>query len=260
MSLDRSKIGPNDAVIYARFSPRPMTKKGKAPGERVTVEIDTSERIDMQQHLNRTYCKWANLNPRFSISEPYTSAYELDLAARPRGAELIELFKSGCHHIVASKLDRIFRNTRDGLYWLEEGFPKYNVTLHIADQRGVTLRTNTADGYLTAVMLLTMATIEPMRTRERTKKGMRAHQRNGIKMGGVAPYGTQFDPARPGRIIEHPEEQSILEAIRSLSAAGYTAQQIKKELDDRGLKTRSGTAWHHGTIRRIIDRELAPVS
>ena len=237
-----TKPSPNDAILYARFSPRPRKRRGLAVG------IPAAERIELQLEAARRYCQWAGLNPRWEISEQYTSAYELSLSERPRGPEVLELLHAGARHIVTAKVDRLFRSLKDGLTWLED-FDKRRITWHIADQRGLSLRTDNADGFMYAVMQLLSPQIEAMRTRERTSSTMRSHQRNGRNMSSRAPYGWSIDGEA---LIPNTTEQAIRAEIIRLSES-MAPWSIATTLNKRGLAKRSGSPWDATQVRRILD-------
>lgn len=55
-----------------------------------------------------------------------------------------------------------------------------------------------------------------------------------------------------------PKENECLDTIIALKRQGYTTRKIARILNGRGLPTRTGTLWHHGTVAKII-RSLSVV-
>jgi len=103
--------------------------------------------------------------------------------------------------------------------------------------------------------------------RERTSKAMRHYQAQGRRMGRLdrCPYGKMPDPngpmvkeketgqftERPARMIDHPEEQAVIERIRQLRNEGYGLRKIAKHLEEAGILCR-GNRWHPSTIASIL--------
>jgi hypothetical protein len=63
----------------------------------------------------------------------------------------------------------------------------------------------------------------------------------------------QLDPENDARLIDHPEEQAVIELIRAMRAEGLGAKAIAKALDAQGIDCR-GHRWHDSTVRAILRR------
>jgi hypothetical protein len=72
------------------------------------------------------------------------------------------------------------------------------------------------------------------------------------KIGAAAPrYGQQLVGEK---VVDHPEEQKIIELIRRHRKSGKTLEKIAAWLNEQGYQTRHGCMWQKGQIKRIVDR------
>ncbi len=74
----------------------------------------------------------------------------------------------------------------------------------------------------------------------RTRLALAAKRRKGQRVSGIMPFG--FRLASDGTTLEHETaEQSAVETIRALRAAGASLRGIADTLNARGRLTRAGT-------------------
>jgi hypothetical protein len=83
---------------------------------------------EIQRERIEAYCKMAGLDLTEVIVERGVSA-KLKLAKRPAGAKIAALLESGVCHVVALKLDRLFRNAADALATTEQ-WNQAGISLH----------------------------------------------------------------------------------------------------------------------------------
>jgi DNA invertase Pin-like site-specific DNA recombinase len=114
-----------------------------------------------------------------------------------------------------------------------------------------------------------VAEIQLAMIRERTSKAMRHYQSQGRRMGLLdrCPYGKMPDPKgpmvkdketgqlidRPAQVVDHAEEQAVIERIRQLRAQGQGCRRIARHLEEVGIPCR-GKRWHSSTIASILRR------
>ena len=85
----------------------------------VRVSTDAQEiSPDAQRQRIEAYCVMARLELAQVIVEHVSASVKL--AKRPEGSKLAKLVKDGICHIVALKLDRLFRNTVDAITTIEQ--------------------------------------------------------------------------------------------------------------------------------------------
>lgn len=155
--------------------------------------------------------------------------------------------------LVVYSLTRLARSTRDTL----------NILAHL-EQRGVDLVSlserldgSSAAGKMMARMLAVMAEFESDQISERTKLAMR-HLRNQWRYtGGHLPYG--FALGADGLLEVVHDEAEIIGTVLTLRAAGLGLRAICRDLDEKGLKTRSGSPFAPMQVRRmLLPRPRAP--
>lgn len=84
----------------------------------------------------------------------------------------------------------------------------------------------------------------------RTKAALKAKRAQGLRAGNV-PFGYQL--AEDGqRLLVCAEEQAVIATIRVLRANRRSLRAIAGELNERGLRTRSGTAWRHEYVVKVL--------
>lgn len=224
--------------IYVRYSPRPA-REGEAEriaaaedAETLKLQIDVCERLAVMQQLKVDEI----------IRDPETSARKERLFDREGGSRLKDLPRGS--HIICAKLDRMFRNTADGLTTAEY-FKDRGVKLHFADQGNCTIDTSTGTGEFIFTILLANTSLEPRLTADRTSRGMKHRMKLGQRMTreGHEPYG------------EMTGEQEIATKIVNSHNDGKTYCEIAKELNDAGFRKRCGAKWDYKLVRSVVLRK-----
>jgi DNA invertase Pin-like site-specific DNA recombinase len=215
----------NNALIYTRYSPRPE-KDGDA--ERIAAEED-AETIRLQIDVCRRYAEMKGLIVSEILKDPETSARKTSLFDREQGWRLKHLPVGT--HIIAAKLDRVFRSTADGLLTMQY-FKSRNITLHFADQSGCTLDLSSGEGEFLFSILLSAAALEPRRTADRTSKAMKHRQSNGQRMTSAAtiPFGQKLDPHNPERTVACRVEVLKINEAYALRRQGLSLRDIAKRI------------------------------
>ena len=228
------------AAIYARFSPRPLTKRVSC----VTIE--------MQIQKMREYCERTGLTIAREFEEPNTSATTA-LADRPEGEKLLHMLRyQEVQHVVAYSMDRLFRRQREATDTVEL-WHKHGIGVHILDWAGMLLDTTTPQGYLILSITSTIAEYTRRDTAFRTRASAEHRQRLGVAMGHP-PLG--WKRARHNKVwilVPNPEEQEALSHIKRRAREGATYQQIARECNELGFPPR-GKFWRHSTIKRALRR------
>lgn len=232
------------ATIYTRFSPRP-TKDGDA--ERIAAQED-DESIQVQLAECQRYCDHKQLQVVRILKDPETSARTTPLFERPEGQLLRDVPKG--HHIVCLDIDRMFRETADGLI-TSRYFTKQGVHLHFANQGGNSIDASTADGELFLTIRLGFASYEPRKIAERTSRGMKHRQHGNQRMTrpGYEPYGKMVDPQNPDQLIDNPEEAALVAVVKTMHAQGESLGAICRAMQGVPLR---GKGWHPEKVSRMV--------
>ena len=111
------------------------------------------------------------------------------------------------------------------------------------------LDTSSAAGRLVLNIMTAVSQWQREAIGERTRDALSQKRRQSERLGNIA-YGDRL--AADGVHVEADEaEQAILERIRGLYR-NQTLRAIARDLNDRGLHTRRGSAWRHEYIARVL--------
>ena len=174
------------------------------------------------------------------------------LAGRPGGKKLLALVAAGkVGHIVALKLDRLFRDAADALNQ-SRAWDKAGIALHLVDMGGQSLNTASAMGRFFLNLMAGIAELERNLIAERTGLAL-AHKKAHREAYAPTPYGFH----RHGNtLIENPEEIGVVSRIKAWRAQGWILSKIAQELNDQGIPTKNRGRWYPGTIKYLLGNKL----
>jgi DNA invertase Pin-like site-specific DNA recombinase len=174
------------------------------------------------------------------------------LGTRPGGAELLkQVARKEVKHIVALKLDRLFRDAADALNQTK-AWDKAGVALHLVDIGGQTLNTASPMGRFFLSMTASFAELERNLIAERTSTAL-AHKKAHGEAYGPTPYG--FDREGDALATNH-QEQGVVDKIKGWRRAGWTFRRIVEELNRLAIPTKRGGAWYPCTVRYLLQNNL----
>ena len=225
------------AVCYIRVSTEEQARGGVS--------------LAAQEEKLLAYCKLNNLEPVTLIREEGVSGAK-SLAARSGGEELLHLLtdKQACH-VVALKLDRLFRDAADALNQ-SKAWDKAGVALHLVDMGGQALNTASAMGRFFLNVMAGFAELERNLIAERTELAL-AHKKAHLIVYAPTPYGYNREG---GTLQENAKELKAVAQIREWRTAGWSLGKIARELTKRGVPTKKGGAWYPGTVKYLLDNNL----
>ena len=222
-----------------------MNEKKKLCGiyMRVSTEDQALEGFSLPEQKERleAYCKFNS----YKIVEYYTDA---GISAktgnhRPEYDRMLEDGKQGkINMIIALKLDRITRSTRD---WetLMDYLEKYNINIAFVNDD---INTTTANGKMVSRIMMSVSQNEIERTSERTIIGLEG----AIKQGHIparAPLGYKHIDKR---LVPDPLTKDIVIRIYNLYFEGLTYNTIAKLFNKE--KVCGKTNWKDTSILKII--------
>jgi DNA invertase Pin-like site-specific DNA recombinase len=225
------------AVCYIRVSTEEQARGGVS--------------LAAQEEKLLAYCKLNDLEPVAMIREEGVSGAK-PMGARPGGEELLHLVakKQACH-VVALKLDRLFRDAADALNQTK-AWDKAGVALHLVDMGGQALNTASAMGRFFLNVMAGFAELERNLIAERTEMAM-AHKKAHLEAYSPTPYGYN----REGdTLTENPQELKAVAQIREWRGAGWSLGKIARELTRRCVPTKKGGGWYPGTVKYLLDNNL----
>lgn len=171
----------------------------------------------------------------------------IPLSQRLEGGEMFALAQEGdC--IVASKLDRVFRDAADAQMSLN-ALQKRGVDLIIVDV-GTDSVTKNGSARLVFGVLASVAEWERSRIKERQSSGQRAKRENGGFLGGVRPFGYEVrGHGKASTLVPIPEEQAAIEKMKVLKDSGLSLREISAEIQKDGHKV------SHVSVGKILSRK-----
>lgn len=232
--------------------------RGEAVGAVLYIRVSTDEQarhgvsLDAQEERLRAYCTMRGLTVVDTIRDEGVSAFK-HLDKRPGGARLLRMIaKREAVHVVALKLDRVFRNAADALAKTED-WNRAGVALHLVDMGGAAMDTASATGRMMLTVMAGFAEFERALISERTSTAL-TFKRDRREAYGPTPYGY----SREGDTLrEHTDELATVGRIQTWDAEGSSLAAIARRLNAEGVPTkRGGGQWYPSTVRYLLRNEL----
>jgi putative DNA-invertase from lambdoid prophage Rac len=175
----------------------------------------------------------------------------IPLHLRLAGGEMIDQLKTG-DIVVASKLDRIFRNSLDALKTYTS-FKEKGIHLVLFD---LGIEPVTGDSGMSKVIFQVMSAFadhERERIRERVLDGKRAKKAKGGHTGGEAPFGWKIvGSSREARLEPNEDEQKVIQEVLALKDRPLIT--LTRQINNKGLVSRSGKPFQPVQVQRILTR------
>lgn len=210
-------------------------------------QATTGVSLDSQEERLLAYCTMQGLEGVTVVREEGVSGSKA-LGSRPGGAEVLRMVaRRQVKHVVALKLDRLFRNAADALAQTE-AWDKAGVGLHLVDMGGQSLNTSSAMGRMMLTMMAGFAEFERALIAERTASAL-AHKKAHRQAYAPTPFGFDRDGSD---LIPNDDEQDALGTMRRWRATGVSLRDIAGRLTEAGIPTKQGGAWHAGTVRYML--------
>lgn len=168
---------------------------------------------------------------------------------RPQFQAAIAILKSGgADGLIVAKLDRLGRNVRDILQFVDEVITPLGKSLVILDLQ---IDTSTPSGRMVLTMMGAMAEMERSIIRERVERGRQAKADRGGYAFGAPPIGKK---AVEGELVPDALEQETIATIFRHRRSGKSPQKIADYLNAQNIPTKRGGTWHHSTVRKVLGR------
>lgn len=220
------------AVIYARFSPRPNAEE--------------SESIETQFELCEEYCNQQNYKIKSKYCDRAISGADAD---RPGLWDAVADLGSG-DVLIVYKLDRLARSV-----FLSHTIEK------MAERVGASIRSiknegtwgDTPEDRVLRNILRAFDEYYREANAKRISDSMRRHARNGriVTDPKRLPYGWKLHDLKKGLMRPCPKEMEVVAAVRERAESGASVTEIAKYLNDYGHKARTGK-WTNMKIYPIL--------
>ncbi|BAY27557.1 site-specific recombinase [Calothrix sp. NIES-2100] len=170
---------------------------------------------------------------------------------RPLFQEALKLVSEQADGIIAAKLDRLARNTRDVLALVDDVLQPQKKALILLDLQ---VDTTTPQGYMILTVMSAVAKLERDIINERTQGGRRAKAAKGCYAYGAPAFGQR---AIEGELVPDEDELAVVEIIRKHHKSGKSFGAIAQFLNLNGYTTKRGSQWQANSVKRVVDRLYA---
>lgn len=218
---------------------------------RVSTEKQATDGVSMAQQSDALlrWCAGQGV-AMVGIEQDAAVSGGMPFAERPGGARIVQRCRAErIDLIVVTDLDRLFRDTLDGLRCMRETFPALGVQVLVINFGSDPLDLSTAAGKFAATVMLAKAEMDRDQTAERNRRTSQHLQRAG-KVYGTTPFGCV---AIAGRLYRDPAawhtRERIVEALgrESLRAVQLNLRALRI-LSPNGSRT-----WSTSTLKTIRD-------
>lgn len=229
--------GAGRAALYVRVSTEEQAREGVS--------------LDAQEARLRAYAAAQGFAEVTLYRDEGVSGSK-PLGDRPEGAALLaEIAAGAVQHVLALKLDRLFRDTIDCLESVR-AWDRGGVAMHLVDLGGQSVHTGSAIGRFFLTAMAGIAELERNLIAERTSAALRHKIAKGERVG-APPYG--FAAIGDGTAwVPVPEEQAVLERIRRQRARKLPYASIADRLNSEEVPTKKGARWHAATVQQLLAR------
>src|ERR1043166_6594105 len=227
-----------------------MGKTPKCTKAIAYVRVSTGKQdlsMEAQEERIRLYCQLNGLDLVEVIRERGITA-KIKLNKRPEGSRIAELTAAGVCHIVALKLDRLFRNAVDALAHVEE-WEQAGISLHLVDMGGQSVNTGSSMGKMLITMLAGFAEFERNMIAERTSAALNYKKAHG-EAYNHAPYGKDVED---GKLVENASERRVIARMAALREQGLSYAKIAETLNVDGVPTKKSGKWGAQTVLNILE-------
>lgn len=221
---------------------------------RVSTADQTVETQDAALRSYITRFPELQFDPELVFLDPDTSG-GIPLVERESGSRLVSAIELRRHtsqrirHLVVMRLDRLGRDAIDiigRLRWLWDN----DVTPHFVDM-GPMAKSPLNEAALSIGAVF--AQLERDLIRARTCEKMQRLRQQGRPTGGTLPYGWQLVG---DRWVPHPDEQHQLALMRDLERAGWNYNRIMRDLNARGIPSKTGKAWTYSAVQSALTAKI----
>ncbi|MGB2925428.1 MAG: recombinase family protein [Limnothrix sp.] len=167
---------------------------------------------------------------------------------RPQFQSALDMVRDEADGIIAAKLDRLARNTRDVLELVDDVLQPNGKALILLDLQ---VDTTTPQGYMILTVMSAVAKLERDIINERTQGGRRAKAENGGYAFGSPRFGQD---AVDGELVANDSEQQAIEVIRRHRKSGKSYQRVAEYLNSQNIPTKRGGQWQAMQVQRICKR------
>ena len=170
---------------------------------------------------------------------------------RPKFQEMLDRARVGCFDVVVFwKLDRFCRSLVD-LVKTEEQLNEWGVSLQSVTEY---IDTTSPVGRFNFRNLASAAELESDLTSQRVRMGMHGLAKEHKWPNAMPPLG--YEKTSDGKLRVLEDEASVVRTIFQLYLREKSMPRVAHLLDESGLRTKEGKAWHKQSVRKILVNEI----
>jgi site-specific DNA recombinase len=231
----RLKTPSQTAIGYVRVSTNEQALQGLSPAA--------------QANDIKRYCQQRRLALLPELARDLGVSGSRSLERRPYGRRVVALARDGVvGHIVATKLDRLFRDADDCLR-LVKAWTRKGVTLHVINFGGDAFNSTSTMGKFFLTVMAAIAEMERGLTADRIRDVLRRKRERGEWLGAT-PYGWKQTPDGKHVVVDA-VQQRVIRWILQVLEAKYSFREIVDHLNTHGVPPPRGKVWHLTTVKRI---------
>ena len=171
---------------------------------------------------------------------------------RPGGRLLMKRVESGKFgHLIAMKLDRLFRITSDAIHTVDELHDE-GIGLHVINLGRQSMDTSTSMGRFFFQIVASFSELERGRISERTREGMAFLKDNHMRFTRSM-YG--WDVREDGVIKPNWKEQNHIDYMAWMMKDGMSAHSIARANNEKGKLGKNGGKWSSETVLSVTRNE-----
>lgn len=217
----------------------------------IYVRVSTQQQVDrvslpVQREELINYSRYALNISDYEVFED--AGYSAKNTDRPDYQRMMARVRTGeFSHVLVWKIDRISRNLLDFAAMYAE-LKRLGVTFVSKNEQ---FDTSSAMGEAMLKIILVFAELERNMTSERVSAIMLSRASGGSWNGGKVPFGYSYDKETKQFSIRDDEAQIVLH-IYDLYESIHSLTTVAKELNERGVRSRTGKPWNPTTIRTML--------
>jgi len=219
---------------------------------RVSTNEQAEEGISLeaQQERLHAYCILRGLELVQIVSDPGVSAGK-PLVKREGGNYLLEQLAMGTvQHVIALKLDRLFRSVVDCLTTVEM-WQQQGIGLHLLDMGGSAIDTSSAMGKMFLTMAAGFAEMERNLAGERTAIALARKKTKGEKWCARLPYG--YEVGEDGNtLVTSKADTKLIARVKRLHKTGMSIRAIATKVTAEGYTSRTGAPVSKTTVGQLL--------
>jgi site-specific DNA recombinase len=216
-------------------------------------QVEDGESLERQQEQIKAYCQLKGFAEPELIADEGVSGFK---SGRDGFQKLISLCKSKQVGIViVYDLSRLSRSVRDTLEFIEDVIGKNDIAF-VSLQNDIDTTTPMGKAFLAISAVFNQLYRDEISFK--TKEALKHKTIKQEKTGGTIPFG--FSLVDGFRLQVNQGELETFKLIHGLRREGYSLRQIVNDLQQKGIKTKTGKEkWNPKVVKGVLERQIKQI-